>query len=823
MKNKHDLSVKSTPGDKHVQPYVWEMLTRYLKPQMRYSLWVFCAVLVVCLSLSAYARYHQYHQWQKSPDMYFVDGKPMMTTMDAFLWLRYARLYKTGSYDDSPDTLRYYPEGYTKPAFVLLSYLTAKLSVFFDSIDKTGTLLIPIFASLFIIPLFIYFREIGYPTAAVVGSLVGSFNHIYMVRTAIGRVDTDSLNLFFLILVSYFILRVCKSSTERDLYLYTALAGISMLVFHTWYHITMLSEFYLFVLIVSLSINRFPWRKIVKASVIFLIFSADDDVMRGARQLLSEISNKAPSPCSTYSPALFIGTLYLTEIFKNIQFNALPLIDYLLAYTEKTFKFSLSSANSVFTLMYLISMFFMYKTSFNISFTLICLMLLVSCLYFETHDSSILFKIAAITMFVFSLPAAFYVAKYTAASFYDTYLIRLASEAQYNVKAGLMINQSIFSTIEEMQKTPVNVLLSLIFNNPIFSVIGLFFFVIFSIYHIRMLIPLLPMIILGFLTFKGSNRYVMNLAPLVGIGYGYLITMIVKPILDSIKTKDIFKELVVYVFSFLFFLSVLNQTGYAYVPQPSVPADVFRSLSQLKGYLPKDSAILTWWDLGYAVMDLTDAATFHDGGSQNTSRTNFIARGLTSKSPYEMYNIASMLSNPNSKVSGGIINKDMGIDKILDDVKQDNIYLMYTHDLITKFQAIYHLRGAVPDKYAGQTKPLLVPMACQSFVDSILSCSGDTFDLNKGVINNSEKLAKTVFIEKGKVTKEYNYENTSEIFLELFVENGKVYEIYLMKDVFFNSNLNQMYVLGNYDSAIYEETFNAFPSLRVFKLKHHPN
>ncbi|MBF0539148.1 MAG: hypothetical protein HQL03_12945 [Nitrospirae bacterium] len=804
---------------------IWARVSVYLRPQFRYSRWVFLAALLLCFCLSALARYHQYHQWQKTPEMYFVDGKPMMTTMDAFLWLRFARQYKTGNYDDSdgPDTMRFYPVGYSKPSFILLSYLAAKFSAFFTNIEDTGTLLIPILASLFIIPFLVYFLEIGYPTAAVVGSLVGTFNHIYMVRTAIGRVDTDSLNLFFFFLVSYFILITCKGKRDRDLYLYSAIAGISMLVFHTWYHLTMLAEFYVFVLIVHLLVNGVFWRKILKAAVIFVVFSADDDVVNITRALLSEVSKIAPGSYSAWIPLIFIVSLWLTEIIEVVASWPLTLFDYLSAHTEKTFKFSLTSTNSIFSIIYITGMVVLHKTNFNMSFTAIWLLLVVSCLYLERYDRPALFKIAAIVSLVIALPTVFSATRDVAASFTNSYILHYAREIQYNITAGLMVNQSVFSTIEEMQKTPVEVLLSFIFKTPALSVIGLCFFGVFSAYHIRKLIPLLPIIIIGLLTFNGSNRYVMNLAPLVGIGYGYMVAIIIKPLMAPFKTRDMLQELAVYVSSFLFFLSVVNQTAYAYVPQPSVPPAVYKPMSQLRDKLPRDSVILTWWDLGYAIVDTTGYATFHDGGTQNTSVTTYIARGLTSESQYEMYNIASMLCAKGSTVTEDIINKDMGLNAIIDDVKADDIYLMYTQDLIAKFQAIYYLRGAIPQRHANKNEPMLVPLSCQSFADNVLSCGSDTLNLNTGQINSSNGFDKAVFIENGKVIKQNSYENRSGIFLELFVENGRILDIYLTKDAFFYSNLNQMFILGNYDSAIYEETLNAFPALRVFKLRHHPS
>jgi len=43
--------------------------------------------------------------------------------------------------------------------------------------------------------------------------------------------------------------------------------------------------------------------------------------------------------------------------------------------------------------------------------------------------------------------------------------------------------------------------------------------------------------------------------------------------------------------------------------------------------------------------------------------------------------------------------------------------------------------------------------------------------------------------------------------------------VYLLTEEVFNSNLNQMFLLGNYDSDLFEEIYHQYPIARVFHLK----
>ncbi|MEC8157520.1 MAG: hypothetical protein VX080_11020, partial [SAR324 cluster bacterium] len=65
--------------------------------------------LLVCYAVSVNVRYQQFVSWQKNPKAYFVGDRPMMTTLDAPYWLRWAREYNEGIY--GKDELRNYPSG----------------------------------------------------------------------------------------------------------------------------------------------------------------------------------------------------------------------------------------------------------------------------------------------------------------------------------------------------------------------------------------------------------------------------------------------------------------------------------------------------------------------------------------------------------------------------------------------------------------------------------------------------------------------------------------------------------------------------------------
>ena len=73
------------------------------------NVWLFVGVLVACFAVSTGVRYQQFETWKLTPQTYFVGERPMMTTLDAPYYLRWAREYNEGVYGQKSG-LRGYPE-----------------------------------------------------------------------------------------------------------------------------------------------------------------------------------------------------------------------------------------------------------------------------------------------------------------------------------------------------------------------------------------------------------------------------------------------------------------------------------------------------------------------------------------------------------------------------------------------------------------------------------------------------------------------------------------------------------------------------------------
>jgi dolichyl-diphosphooligosaccharide--protein glycosyltransferase len=100
-----------------------------------------------------------------------------------------------------------------------------------------------------------------------------------------------------------------------------------------------------------------------------------------------------------------------------------------------------------------------------------------------------------------------------------------------------------------------------------------------------------------------------------------------------------------------------------------------------------------------------------------------------------------------------------------------------------------------------------------------MNCRGAKIDLKAGAINKGIPLKRMVFIRDGKVLREQKFGHAQGHTLQLLVVGKKIVEVQLIDEVVFRSNYNQMFLLGRYEGELFEETYNAFPFSRLFRVK----
>ncbi len=392
---------------------------------------------------------------------------------------------------------------------------------------------------------------------------------------------------------------------------------------------------------------------------------------------------------------------------------------------------------------------------------------------------------------------------------------------------------NIFMSISELQKLKFEeVIGSVIFSYPlgILGLIGAFFLFLFNL---RNTIFLLPFFVIGLLSFFSGARFAMYLAPFIGIGIGYLIYLFfnkIMPYLTLFKETEKQKVIIHFIETlFLILIMWIQKPVLGFNSYPKVFSPLVKDMDYIKIHTPENSAIWTWWDYGYAFQLYSRRTTFHDGGSQGSPKTYFIARSFTIPDPREAWYITSFISNFGLTGIAEKLKKGISAKELVEMVKEGKyakeiktpVYWVFTMDLFGKFAWIHYFGSYNFDTKEGKFGRIIAPAQCKILTENFIECDNGrlSIDLNSGIITDSNGIS----------TINYFYFKTQEKFIQKkFFEKGYIIEVVRGKEggqVFiidpdvFKTLFNQMYILRNYDPKYFELILDDFPYMVIYKVK----
>jgi dolichyl-diphosphooligosaccharide--protein glycosyltransferase len=196
-------------------------------------------ILILFVFLSGLlARYQAVPYWLEHQKEFFVEGRPIFTSYDSYYFARLADDYKLGVFEGGgTDKLRFVPDYADYPSILPLpSWLFAQLSSLLHThIENISFWLIPILGALATIPLVVFFWKLNIPFTGFTGALLGVTAFMFVVRTSLNRLDTDSLNLFFMLSIPLSFFLFLEAKEKRVQYLWLVITALQILLFYWWY------------------------------------------------------------------------------------------------------------------------------------------------------------------------------------------------------------------------------------------------------------------------------------------------------------------------------------------------------------------------------------------------------------------------------------------------------------------------------------------------------------------------------------------------------------------------------------------------------------
>ena len=396
--------------------------------------------------------------------------------------------------------------------------------------------------------------------------------------------------------------------------------------------------------------------------------------------------------------------------------------------------------------------------------------------------------------------------------------------------AGLIAWPNILNTVAEAQKYDIVTKLKTLHGFlplVLAGFLGLFFL---CIRHFRGMIPLSPLILIGLWSLVGPSRFVIYLAPLVGVGAGVLIELFIRYGAKKNWLKEANVPVLSIILMFVLFFSSSTYTGFYTHAGTPVSSAMARSLLDIKRIVPKNSAMFTpYWEYGYPLMAIGDFATYHDGSLQGGMRTTLSSKALISDQQSEMVSLLSYLEDHGFKGLGKTIrSENLSPDQMMklvfdyqEDFKGENVYVLYLEPMAWKLPAMS--KFGTWDFEKRKSEPMdYVELHCFSIVDNIMRCSDGTIDLNRGYMNDGTvdvPLKGAFFINDGYVVSRTDYDHEDGYYLQVLMKKNKTVRILVADERLFRTNFNQQYFLGYYDKRYFAEVYNDFPNARLLKVK----
>jgi len=352
------------------------------------------------------------------------------------------------------------------------------------------------------------------------------------------------------------------------------------------------------------------------------------------------------------------------------------------------------------------------------------------------------------------------------------------------------------------------------------GIAGFFFLLLRKFYETLILIPIF---LIGLMAFFGGNRFAMYLAPFVGAGLGYVFDLLI----GTLKKEKL--KLGGYLVGFLLLTGTIiafNSLSFKVIARPKITPQLEGDFLKLKSLTPKGSWVWTWWDYGYAIQYLSRRATYHDGGSQKSPKTYFVATSYSTPNPQVAYNVILGISNLGAEGIRELLKKGKRPEEIREEVFKGKyskkikspVYWAFTEDEIGKFFWINYFGTWNFKLERGERNGIIELNFCRESKGELL-CKNAVFDKLLGkVVLNGRSLPVKRYVIKGSEIKELDYGNPLGITIEkVITKRGTLY--LLMAEQPFRSMFNQMYILRNYDKNLFKLVYDDFPTMVLYKVK----
>lgn len=345
----------------------------------------------------------------------------------------------------------------------------------------------------------------------------------------------------------------------------------------------------------------------------------------------------------------------------------------------------------------------------------------------------------------------------------------------------------------------------------------------------------LGMLALGFLAFKSGLRFTIYAVPIMALGFGYLVELV----LTNLKLKEAVLNLIRAFIAALVLAPALIHI-YGYKAEPVFVNKEVEILNKLKSIAGREDYVVAWWDYGYPIRYYSDVKTLIDGG-KHLGRENFAVSFVLGSDEMSSANMARLdveyternfKEHFNGNLAQILKDRNLSVDQFFSEIKEANfslpaksreIYYYLPDRMLSIFPTI--LQFSKIDLKSGKNlnNGLFVTTRAISQSEKGIRLSGG-FTLTSDVTNliydgkvlPLRSFIETDYNEAGKLNvKEYKNNEMSNISVIYMRDYGR---FIILDESILNSAYIQLFVLERYDPKVFEPVI-LDGAAKVYRLK----
>jgi dolichyl-diphosphooligosaccharide--protein glycosyltransferase len=387
-------------------------------------------------------------------------------------------------------------------------------------------------------------------------------------------------------------------------------------------------------------------------------------------------------------------------------------------------------------------------------------------------------------------------------------------------------------TVTEAITLPLTVAIIEVAGSIGMGIVCIFGLSLWCIRHPATAILMSPLTGLIFLNFVVGNRFIFYGTPMFWFGTGYLLTFAASFIYEKIvdKRRSRFGQNTTIIFATALGLAVAwISSPTNYVPRQTFSKETIAGFAMLRDVdKGREAVVATWWDYGYASTLMNQLPVLHYGGAVNSPTTYFVANAFLAQSQVDSLGILKYLSVAGHR---GINNQKSVADlessfAIAANRQSPDLYIVFTNQMAGWLESIskignWDIETGQPITLRGNADGPLIDykmLNCRlTGYPQRLSCSGEVFDLERGLINGIPALSGWAHTKDGVVVRHKRFDNDGNYAVQI-VQTGNRINILFMHRQLFHSTFNKLYYLGQIEHPSIKLHYDDFPHIRVYKV-----